>query len=99
MNKGKLTISIKSVYKCGHDCEIVYHMKNADVSDIIKTPPFPSLSGGPFHAHLEADPVLTRTLELSGDYESVEINGADWAAASLICPECGYYPVAEEQKQ
>ncbi len=99
MKTGKVSVSIKSEYECGHEYEIVYHMKEANIEDIRPWSELPTLAdlaterGQPFRPHVEPE----RTLELSGSYEKMDINGVDWNGALVPCQKCAQ-PIIIERR-
>lgn len=82
MSQCKLTVSVKAQYECGHEYEVIYDMKDVDVSQILR--PLDELiveRAKDFHPHVETTPC---TLELSGSYGDVEIKGV-WNTECSVC--------------
>jgi hypothetical protein len=80
--KGKIAIHVSTEHRCGQVHEIVYHVRDAkfDVYGI----QFPDFTKA-FPAHDE----LENSIEFSGRYGKVDINGVEVKGNRILCKGCG----------
>lgn len=87
MNKG-ISVHARDECICGQVHEVIYHLSDGGFDVRTQWPKLEPIREGSFSAHIEAKP--ERTLEFSGKYGVVELNGVRWdKSEGCVCVKCG----------
>lgn len=98
MNKG-ISVHAKDECICGQVHEVVYHLSDGGFDVRTQWPKLEPIREAKEFSAQEVNP--ERTLEFSGKYNRVELNGMKWGKGiGIVCVKCGisliYGIVADE---